>query len=186
MLDRPLTCPACGHKSPIINMIEDQHGRAIIRLLVKLPEQLEMPLMRYLDLFKPEKQGLRWSVGYSRLQQIELQITSRRVERKGNTRAAPVELWVACLDELINNTPASLVLPLRGHGYLLEMVFNQAEQAAAREEEAGIHKARHRVRDTQDEDQSFQTLADIALGNSPDQPERGSESEKHADKEQKD
>ena len=188
MLDRPLTCPNCGHKSPIINMVEDASARAVLADLLKgLPYQLHMPMMGYLGLFKPKQQNIRWSVMHARMQTILPQIKSGRVERKGNAAwcsSGPLDRvhgsnWSTTHRRASSCRYAATATCWRWYSTRLSRLPPEKRKPVFR-------KARHRARDTQDEDQSFRSLADIALGKTPGQPERGSESDKQEDEKEDD
>ena len=54
------------------------------------------------------------------------------VERNGLSRACPLPLWQQALERMIEHRAAGkLDLPLKTHGYLLEIAFSLAEKAAA-------------------------------------------------------
>ena len=62
-------------------------------------------------------------------------IREARVRRNGTTYAVPIDAWAAALSMLADR-PKNLTLPLKSHGYLLEILANQAEKTAAADERA--------------------------------------------------
>jgi hypothetical protein len=89
--------------------------------------------MAYLRLFKPPKTALRLTRAIKLLQEIVALIdegTVCRDERSGVRRPAPAVLWVAGIEQMLQQAER-LTLPLGGHGYLREVVFGLADKADA-------------------------------------------------------
>ncbi len=67
-------------------------------------------------------------------------IREARVRRNGTVYAVPLDAWASALSMLADR-PKNLALPLKSHGYLLEILANQAEKiAATAERDAEQHK----------------------------------------------
>lgn len=79
----------------------------------------------------------------SLLAELNPMIIEARITRNGRVYAAPREVWVAAIDSILASRDR-LTLPLKSHGYLLEIIVGQihkAEQAAETKREnsrAGI------------------------------------------------
>ena len=60
---------------------------------------------------------------------------SKRIERHSRIWAAPQPVWIAALDEIIaRRDEGKLTLPLKSHGYLLEIIAGQANKAEGKAE----------------------------------------------------
>lgn len=137
-------CPYCGKDVDIIQGMELQAGNDWTPLLAELPPSLIGALFRYLELFKPPKQALRWSRRLALTQELMPMIKSGQLERGGITYAMPRQAWEAEMMKLVSNKPASLVLPLKSNGYLLAVMVGKVEKnlafAEAKQIEAHVNR----------------------------------------------
>ena len=140
-----LTCPACGALFSLDAAANDAAARQFATLMASLDAQVGAALIPYLALFRPEKTSLRWSRALALAEELVPMIKSGRVTRNGIVRAAPREAWVAAMQHLAAR-PQGLRLPMKSHGYLLEVVAGSAEKAAAAAERA-TEATRQRGRD---------------------------------------
>ena len=139
-----IPCPYCGKSVDMIQGMEALAGQEWTKMLADLPNGLIGALLRYLELFKPLKQELRWSRRLALTQEIVPMMKAAQVKRNGIVYAAPLPVWEAEMMKLIVNRPESLVLPLKSNGYLLSMIAGRGERAAAKLEQDKIEKARNR------------------------------------------
>lgn len=143
-----LTCPACGFHADAEAYLGETAAHGAIASAVKLPQQLGDRLLRYLGLFRPA--GGR-ALTLDRLQRLlgELlqSIGEGRVTRKGRTWVVPIEVWSAALDQVLDGR-ATLQLPLKTHGYLLEVVIGLVNRAEGAAEQRHIDHQSYRYRDT--------------------------------------
>lgn len=137
-------CPCCGKAIDIIQGIELAAGSEWVALLHDLPISMMGAMFRYLELFRPAKQSLRWSRRLSLTEELMLMIKSGTLERGGMTYAMPMQAWEAEMMRLVNNKPASLVLPLKSNGYLLSIMFGRIERNLAMNESRAIDAQRNR------------------------------------------
>lgn len=128
-----VTCPACGAQYDLEAAISDADARRFADLVASLHPRVARPLIQYLALFRPSKTGMRWSRMLSLAQELAPMIHAASITRNGTAYAAPLELWESALRHLADRPPG-LKLPLKTHGYLLEIIAGQAEKAAARTE----------------------------------------------------
>lgn len=128
----------------MIQGMEMLAGNEWTELLGGLPIGLVGALLRYLELFKPTKQELRWSRRLALTKELVPMIKAAQVKRNGISYAAPAAIWEAEMMKLIVNRPESLVLPLKSNGYLLSMIAGRGERAAAKIEQDKIEQARNR------------------------------------------
>ncbi len=139
-----LSCPACGAHLSLDAALSDADARRFADLMATLPASLARPLIAYLALFRPAKTGLRWPRLLGLAQEIVPMIQAAEVRRHGRVLRAPHAVWEQALGQLADR-PASLSLPLKTHGYLLEIVAQAAERAAqsayspAHRPVAGVH-----------------------------------------------
>lgn len=139
-----IPCPYCGKSVDIIQGMEMLAGQQWTDLMHDMPIGLVGALLRYLELFKPLKQELRWSRRLALTQELVPMIKDAKIKRSGITYAAPMAVWEAEMMKLIVNRPESLVLPLKSNGYLLSMIAGRGERAAAKLEQAKIEQQRNR------------------------------------------
>jgi hypothetical protein len=128
-----VTCPACGSGFDLDAAVSDADARRFADLVAGLEPRVAKPLIAYLALFRPEKTGMRWSRMLSLAEELLPMIREARVRRNGTVYAVPLDAWAAALGMLADR-PKNLTLPLKSHGYLLEILANQAEKTAARAE----------------------------------------------------
>lgn len=137
-------CPYCGKDVDIIQGMELQAGNDWTALIQGLPPSLIGALLRYLELFKPLKQALRWSRRLALTQELMPMIKSGQLERSGIVYAMPAQVWEGAMLNLVSNRPASLVLPLKSNGYLLSIMVGKVEKnlavAEAKQIEAHVNR----------------------------------------------
>lgn len=126
-----LTCPSCGAMSSLDALIGHEAARSI---LVQALEQTQVGkrLIRYVALFRPAQRQLSWERTAALLGELLDLIGAARIERHGRVWAAPADTWIAAIDEILTRRDESkLTLPLKSHGYLLEIIAGQAGKAEA-------------------------------------------------------
>lgn len=139
-----IPCPYCGKSVDVIQGMEALAGQEWTALLADLPNGLIGAMLRYLELFKPTKQELRWSRRLALTQELVPMMKAAQVKRNGIAYAAPLAVWEAEMMKLIVNRPETLVLPLKSNGYLLSMIAGRGERAAAKLEQDKIEQQRNR------------------------------------------
>ncbi|MCQ8103257.1 hypothetical protein NP590_03985 [Methylomonas sp. SURF-2] len=139
-----IPCPYCGKDIDIVQAMEMVAGNEWTGLLNGLPISLVGALLRYLELFKPAKQELRWSRRLALTKELVPLIKEAQIKRNGIAYSAPAGIWEAEMMKLVVNRPETLVLPLKGNGYLLSMIAGRGERAAAKLEQDKIEQARNR------------------------------------------
>lgn len=125
-----IQCPYCNSSVDVIMAIEVLTGNEWTELLQGIPLSMVGVLLRYLELFKPLKQDLRWSRRLTLTKELIPMIKSAQVKRNGIVYAAPLPVWEAEMLRMAARPP-TLTLPLTGHGYLLKVLANKGEQNAA-------------------------------------------------------
>lgn len=156
-----LTCPCCGAVASLEALLTDRAAREAVGVALALPAGLGDRLLRYLGLFRPQGRALGWDRVARLLAELNEAVSARQIERNGQVWPAPLEVWQRALDQMLDNRPA-LVLPLKSHGYLYEIIAGMSraanEQRAARQEVAAEQaRARQGERSGQ-----MQSAADLA------------------------
>ena len=128
-----VSCPACGSAYDLDAAVSDADARRFAELVAGLDPRVAKPLIGYLALFRPGKTGMRWPRMLTLAEDLVPMIREARVRRNGTTYAVPLDAWAAALSMLADR-PKNLTLPLKSHGYLLEILANQAEKTAAKDE----------------------------------------------------
>jgi len=140
-----VTCPECGTHINLLHAMEDADGRRFIGLLSEVQPVVVRPLVRYLTLFKPVKQGMRWSRMYSLANELLPMIKAAEIERNGTHYVVPPDRWASTMLALVEEPPKTLKLPLKSHGYLFTILAGEAESEEAKKEQKHIEQQRHRV-----------------------------------------
>lgn len=138
-----IQCPYCNSSVDVIMAIEVLTGNEWTELLQGIPLSMVGVLLRYLELFKPLKQDLRWSRRLTLTKELMPMIKAAQVKRNGIVYAAPLPVWEAEMLRMAARPP-TLTLPLTGHGYLLKVLANKGEQNAAALERATEQKRQNR------------------------------------------
>jgi hypothetical protein len=134
-----LVCPACGSVNSLDSLLGHEGARAAMAELAAISGPLAGALIRYLALFRPATRQLMPDRFASLLAELKPMILAARIERSGRSYAAPREVWVAAIDSILASRDR-LTLPLKSHGYLLEIIVGasaKAEATAEAKREAG-------------------------------------------------
>ncbi len=134
------SCPACGAEMTLDAMIAFEAAREAVRVALLLPSPLGKLLIQYLALFRPAKRQLSWERVASLLQELATPLAEAKLERSGRLWPAPLGYWEMALTEMLAKRD-KLTLPLKSHGYLLEILASQAEKTAAKAETGGKGKS---------------------------------------------
>jgi len=137
-------CPYCGKSIDIIQGMELAAGNEWTALIQSLTPSMIGALLRYLELFKPHKQTLRWSRRLALTQELMPMIKSGTLVRNGITHPMPAQVWEGVMMHLVSNKPASLALPLKSNGYLLAIMMGKVEKKQALAEAKKIEAQRNR------------------------------------------
>lgn len=127
-----VSCPACNAQMSLDVLLGHQGARDAILALANLHPgtKLVSTAVRYLALFAPAKQTMRFDRIATLLAELGEMIQPARVEHQGRTYAAPVDYWVTAMEEMLANRDR-LRLPLTSHGYLKTIVTGMGDRAAA-------------------------------------------------------
>lgn len=139
-------CPCCRNALTLETVLANEAVRDCIILLMDAHPSasgLLRPLMGYLGLFAPAKQDIRYERMAGLLEDLVPMIRSCQVERGGRVLPAPLDYWKAGLAEVVQRGHSGgLKLPLKSHGYLLEVIVQMTTKADA---QAETHVERQRA-----------------------------------------
>jgi hypothetical protein len=137
-----VTCPACQTEMGLEALLGTDDARGVVELMARMPGSpaLRKGLLRYVGLFAPAKQRLRWGRAEALLTELQAMMDAGRIERNGRTWPAPLDYWQMALDAVLANT--TLRRPLKSHGYLLEILAGLADKAEARQEQDRLTRGR--------------------------------------------
>lgn len=128
-----LTCPNCYETLSLAALIEHDAAREAVRLALEFPSPLGKHLLQYASLFKPAQRALSMDRFASILNELLPMIQAAQIDRNGRIWPAPQAYWQQALESMWN-TREKLTLPLKSHGYLLEIIVSFANKAEAKAE----------------------------------------------------
>ena len=118
-----IKCPNCGAVHSLDSLINDADASAVLRAVLEMDAELGKAAIRYVGLFRPAKSQLSWSRTAKLLNELLPMMKAQTAERDGVSSPAPAEAWLRGFNETVNaRDQGRLKLPLKSHGYLLEIV----------------------------------------------------------------
>ena len=118
-----IKCPNCGAVHSLDSLINDADASAVLRAELEMDAELGKAAIRYVGLFRPAKSQLSWSRTAKLLNELQPMMKAQTAERDGVSSPAPAEAWLHGFNETVNaRDQGRLKLPLKSHGYLLEIV----------------------------------------------------------------
>lgn len=138
-----LVCPDCGLQGSAGAFTADASARQFMARLAQLPGPLAEPALRYLALFRPARRALAWSRAVKLLEELAEHI-HYGPRRRGRAWHATTEIWEAAFEVVLNaRDNGKLRLPMKSHGYLLEVVVTLTDQVEGRMERDREEQLRH-------------------------------------------
>ena len=133
-----VACPCCNVQLPLEAWIAHQGAREAFLALAGLHPSMRLPYttMRYVGLFGPRKQTMRWDRIADLFREVKELISSGRVQWKNADLPAPLDYWLNGMETLL--AKEDLRRPLANHNYLKAVVAGMSEQAAATIEQQRI------------------------------------------------
>jgi len=118
-----IKCPNCGAVHSLDTLINDAEASAVLKAVLEMDAELGKAAIRYIGLFRPAKSQLSWARTAKLLNELLPMIKAQEAARDGVCFPAPTEAWIHGLNETVNaRDQGRLKLPLKSHGYLLEIV----------------------------------------------------------------
>ena len=130
-----IVCPVCYAVHELDALLADEDARQALMTLSGLPGGLARPAVLYLGCFRPAKRALSWARFRRLLDEIAGMIDAGSIRRRGRAWPVSAEQWGEAFRAVVERRDAgALELPLKGHGYLLEVAMGVANRAEAAEE----------------------------------------------------
>jgi len=129
-----LICPECGAVGSIAQFASDLDARAAVDIIAHVPGDIGIAMLGYLSLFRPAKRVLTWPRAHRLLADLQELMAAPCVQRRGKDWPVTPLMWRQALEQMVDARPR-LTLPLKSHGYLLEIVAGLADKAAASAED---------------------------------------------------
>ena len=118
-----IKCPNCGAVHSLDSLINDADASAVLRAVLEMDAEMGKAAIRYVGLFRPAKSQLSWARTAKLLNELMPMIKAQEAVRDGVSSPAPAEAWLHGFSETVNaRDQGRLKLPLKSHGYLLEIV----------------------------------------------------------------
>ena len=118
-----IKCPNCGAVHSLDSLINDADASAVLKAVLEMDAELGKAAIRYIGLFRPAKSQLSWARTAKLLNELLPMIKAQEAARDGVCFPAPTEAWIHGFNETVNaRDQGRLKLPLKSHGYLLEIV----------------------------------------------------------------
>lgn len=138
-----LACPGCGAEMTLDVLIGHEGAREAVLAALQLPAPLGKLLVQYLAMFRPRKRQLSWARVSALLEELRVPIAAAEISRNGRTWPAPLEYWRAALEHMVLlRDQGKLQLPLKTHGYLLEVIVGMSDKAERKAEgDRELHRA---------------------------------------------
>ena len=118
-----IKCPNCGAVHSLDSLINDADASAVLKAVLEMDAEMGKAAIRYIGLFRPAKSQLSWARTAKLLNELMPMIKAQEAVRDGVSSPAPAEAWLHGFNETVNaRDQGRLKLPLKSHGYLLEIV----------------------------------------------------------------
>ncbi len=131
-------CPNCrAVMSMDILFAEDAPREALNAIVAAHPagESFIRPLLRYVGLFAPAKSQMSHARVASLVNELAPMIRTAQFERNGRTWACQIDYWRQGFEHMLAlRDQQRLNLPLKSHGYLLEVLAGLIDKVEARAE----------------------------------------------------
>ena len=128
MLAVKLRCPACHAESPLEAFGQGDAAREALAVALRLPAPLSSLVIQYLAMFRAPNRALAFDRVHKLLAELHTMLDQGQVTRNGVARAAPLSVWQQGFERMVElRNSNKLQLPLKSHGYLLEVVAAFAE-----------------------------------------------------------
>lgn len=123
-----LICPSCGATHSAEAWANDADACQCLSLVAGLPEAVSTYVLPYLGLFRnpASGRGMTWNRRLRILNELREMVGRGHIQRgQRPARPCPASVWGEALQRILDRPPRRL--PLTGHGYLLEIVYDLAD-----------------------------------------------------------
>lgn len=155
-------CPACGAGFSLEVLLTHEAARKAILSMFAISGEIGMAMMRYLSLHRPATRELSMDRVAKLLAELQPDIQAQQISRGGQVFAAPPVAWVWAVEQaVIARDAGRLSTPLKGHGWLYEVISRW--QAPEQQQQGGAVADSHRVAPVQGKPMSKTLDAMVAL-----------------------
>lgn len=142
-------CPACNAGFSLDAALAIDAGRSAVMQALAMPASLARPLASYLAMFRATGRALNFDRAEKLMAELQPMLENATVTRNGSTRVATLAVRQQAFERMVEHRDAGkLDLPLKSHGYLLEIVYAIADKIdakAERETEHSRQRGQHRA-----------------------------------------
>ncbi|PAK14347.1 hypothetical protein [Burkholderia stagnalis] len=118
-------CPNCGTTISLDTLIAHEAAREALSAVFKLSGSLGGAVVRYLGMFRPPQRELTMDRLARLLGELLPDLQAQRITRSGQQYDAPAEAWIWAVEQALAARDAGrLMLPLKSHGWLYEVISN--------------------------------------------------------------
>ncbi len=118
-------CPCCGTTLSLDALVAHDGARDALIAAFRMGGALGGALVRYLALHRPETRELSMDRVAKLLSELLPDVQAQRITRAGQVFDAPADAWIWAIDQALAARDAGrLKTPLKGHGYLYEVLSN--------------------------------------------------------------
>lgn len=143
-----IVCPSCHARYALEAGLSEADARRVMPIAGRLPPSIAPLAFSYLGLFRPAQRSLSWRRTADLLGELADMIEEGGIRRRGRAWKADVTAFQTALETVLNRRD-KLTLPLKNHGYLMEVlvgVVNGQEAKAERETETARRRPREQDR----------------------------------------
>lgn len=139
-----LKCPACGATFSLDVLLTHDGAREALMAAMEIPAPLGKLLVQYLALFRPASRDLSFDRVHTLLSELLPMIKGGQIDRNGRTWPAPLAYWQSAIEQMLVSRD-KLQLPMKSHGYLLEIIAGMGNKTEAIAEAKREETRRQRV-----------------------------------------
>jgi hypothetical protein len=152
-------CPACNAVFSLDVAFAIDAGREAVLAALKMPAPLALLFAKYLGMFRASGRALSFDRMERLMSELVPMFEKSVVTRNGLSRPCALAFWQQGIEKMIElRETDKLQLPLKTHGYLLEIVFGLADQAGAKQEKVQETQRRSGARSTDNDKAMERTL----------------------------
>jgi len=131
-----LTCRSCGATGSAEAVFGDADAAEALRLAGELDPVIARAVWHYLALHRPAQRALSWARTEKLLRELHELVSQPTIRRHHRDWTVLPGMWREAMEQMQAQRD-KLTLPLKGHGYLLEIVAGLADK-----QEAGAERTR--------------------------------------------
>lgn len=139
-----LTCRSCGATGSAEAVFGDADAAEALRLAGELDPVIARAVWHYLALHRPAQRALSWARTEKLLREIHELVSQPTIRRHHRDWSVLPAMWREAMEQMQGQRD-KLTLPLKGHGYLLEIVAGLADKQEAGAERAREQGVRHQA-----------------------------------------